>query len=147
MIKQLIENKGAIGGAVMVFAFATILMQVGANRDLTRNDVSRPATQGLAVLHDKQVVTIWVHGEDIYPGVVRARPGRVRLRAENETQSDIVLIVERVTTGQARQEAARVHASRNIKRKDQELHLGAGEYIFYEESRPEITGTLIVEPM
>jgi hypothetical protein len=91
-------------------------------------------------------VRIFVHGDDIYPDTLSLRPGRVLLAAENETQSDISLVVERVTSGQVKEAVAKIRTLRQGKRGQQELRLGAGHYIYYEESRPDVQGSLIVEP-
>jgi hypothetical protein len=80
----------------------------------------------------------------VRPAVIRAEPGPVTLHAENETGGDVVLVLERVNPGRGGERAARVVTSREGKRSRQELELGAGEYVFYEESRPELTGRLIV---
>jgi hypothetical protein len=91
-------------------------------------------------------VRIFLHGDEIYPDTLRLQPGRILLSAENETQSDISLIIERVIPGQGREVVANVRTVRQAKRNEQELLLGVGEYTYYEESQPEIKGTLIVEP-
>jgi hypothetical protein len=93
-----------------------------------------------------QLVRIWIHGEDIYPSIVRVRPGRVLLVAENETQSDVDVVLERVLPDHARQNVARVSCAQKAKRADGEVTLGAGEYVFYEQTQPEVKGTLIVRP-
>lgn len=93
----------------------------------------------------RQLVRVFVHPDDIYPSIVRVRPGNLLLRAENETQTDVSLILERVVPGQARQRVTRVSTSGRAKRTDNRLNLGVGEYVFFEESRPEVQGRLIVE--
>jgi hypothetical protein len=93
-----------------------------------------------------RLVRVWVHGDAIYPETLRIPPGKVLIRAENETQSEINLIVERVRPGQANQSVARVRAVVDQKRANQEMTLGVGEYVYYDESQPQYKGTLIVEP-
>jgi len=82
----------------------------------------------------------------IYPTVVHARPGRVLLRAENQTQTDVALVLERVLPGAARQRTARVNTVSKALRAEQLLTVGVGEYEFYDEAFPEAKGKLIVEP-
>ncbi|HXG94388.1 MAG TPA: hypothetical protein VNN73_18735 [Blastocatellia bacterium] len=102
--------------------------------------------QGRPAAIHRQLVRVWVHNDDIYPYVVRVKPGRILLVVENRTLTDITLIVERVLPGQARQLAARVSAVRKAIRVNGEFVLGAGEYVFYEESQPDVKGTIIVRP-
>jgi len=131
---------------ILLSIMAALAVHTGATAELAKGDLSRSEALARPPGHDRQIVTIWVHGEDIYPGVVRVRPGRVLIRAENETQSDIVLVVERIAPGAAPQAAATVSTSRRAKRADKELQLGAGEYRFYEQSQPDTMGAMIVEP-
>lgn len=91
------------------------------------------------------LVRVWIHNEDLYPNVVRVRPGAIYLRAENETLGDVALAIESDRPGQAPVRLASLRTSRQEKRVSQEIQLGVGEYVFYEESRPELRGTLIVE--
>ena len=93
-----------------------------------------------------RTIRVFIHPDDIYPSGVVVKPGKIRLTAENETLSDIALIVERVNPGQARQSVAALRTVNQGKRIRQELTLGAGEYIFYEESRPQQQGRIIVKP-
>jgi len=93
-----------------------------------------------------RTIRVFIHPEDIYPGVVVVKPGRVRLVAENQTQTDVSLIIERVIPGQSRQGVAAVRTANHAKRKHQDVALGEGEYVFYEESRPEQRGRIIVDP-
>ena len=92
----------------------------------------------------KSSVRVFIHPDDIYPAVVAVPPGKVIISAENNTLKDIALVVERLSNrGQG---VARVTAARRDKRNRQEFTLGTGEYIFYEESRPNRYGKLIVDP-
>jgi len=92
----------------------------------------------------KSTVRIFIHPDDIYPPVVAVRPGKVIISAENNAQRNVALIVERVLDpGRA---VARVPAAAQDKRNRQEYTLGAGDYVFYEESRPLRQGKLIVDP-
>jgi hypothetical protein len=131
-------------GAVFVFAAAA----VSGGRS-SPGGTSAPshavASQGQPGDRAK-LVRVFVHEFDLYPSVVRTTPGKVLLRAENEKRSDIALVVERLVPGQSSQRTARIHAARHIRRAHQELTLGVGEYVFFEESRPELRGMLIVEP-
>ncbi|MDT7540600.1 MAG: hypothetical protein QOE33_504 [Acidobacteriota bacterium] len=95
----------------------------------------------------RQTLRIWVHADSVRPQVLYAEPGPVAIHAEDETGEDIALIVERVSPGRgAPQRMARVAVTHRGRRVRQELELGAGEYAFYEESRPQYKGTLTVEP-
>jgi hypothetical protein len=93
-----------------------------------------------------QSLRVFVHPDDIYPLVERVRPGRLMLRAENRRQADVVLVLEKVVPGQANQAVTAIRARAATIRTSQEVNVGEGEYVFYEESRPEIRGTLIVKP-
>lgn len=91
----------------------------------------------------KSTVRIFIHPDDIYPVVVAVRPGKVVISAENNTQRDVALVVEPLhSPGRA---VARVPAAAQDRRNRQEYTLGAGEYVFYEESRPQRQGKLIVD--
>lgn len=91
----------------------------------------------------KPTVRIWIHGDSIRPRMMRTSPGLVVLRVENGTRSDISLVLERVRPGEALQ-VARVTTRNQGKRARHELTLGVGEYVYYDEARPRIRGTLIV---
>jgi hypothetical protein len=92
-----------------------------------------------------QSLRVFVHGDDIYPLTARRRPGRLLVNAENETQSDIVVVFEKVIAGRSNQRVTSIAARVSAKRSAQEVTLGAGEYVFYEESHPDVRGELIVE--
>lgn len=92
------------------------------------------------------LIRIWMHGDAIYPPIARARPGKILLRAENQTQSDVALILERVLPGDARQNTARVSTVSKALRANLVLTLVPGEYEFYDEAFPEARGKLIVGP-
>ena len=135
---------------------------LGATTDSRRAKSGGPASQpssatreearasGLAQVQGqverRRLVRIFVHADDIYPDVVRLKPGKVLLLAENETQSDVSLVVEKVNPGQPAQRTAQVRTRQLDKRNRQEMTLGAGEYVFYEESNPRVKGKIIVEP-
>jgi hypothetical protein len=87
-----------------------------------------------------------MHGDMIYPPVVRARPGRILLRAENQTQTDVALVLERLLPGVPSQRIARVNTISKALRAEQLLAVGVGEYEFYDEAFPDARGKLIVEP-
>lgn len=91
------------------------------------------------------VLRIWIHGEDIYPDSVRMNPGTVMLVAENQISSDFTLVLEQVAPGQAPQLTSTLSAAQHVNRVNQTLTLSNGQYIFYEQSRPEVKGKLIVE--
>lgn len=132
-------------GAVLVFAAAATVSGGRSSPGGTSAPSHEAASQGQPGDRAK-LIRVFVHEFDLYPSVVRTTPGKVLLRAENEKRSDIALVVERLVPGQSSQRTARIQAARHIRRTHQELTLGVGEYVFFEESRPELRGTLIVEP-
>ena len=106
---------------------------------------SATSAQGQNEREPRQLVRVFIHNDDIYPSVVRARPGKILLKAENQTLGDVALIVERKQPGQAPAREARLATQNQARRHQQDLTLGVGEYEFYTEARPEIRGLLIVE--
>jgi hypothetical protein len=103
------------------------------------------AAQG-AASESRRLIRIWVHRTSIYPSFLRITPGRVNLRVENETQFDKGLVVERVLQLQPRQQLANVRVVNGEVRADKEMVLEAGDYVYYEESAPELIGHLLVAP-
>ena len=93
-----------------------------------------------------RTIRVFIHPEDIYPGSVVVKPGKIDLVIENETQAEVSLVVERVNPGQSRQSVTALRTVNRLKRNRQELTLGAGVYAFYEESRPQQQGKIIVDP-
>ena len=89
-------------------------------------------------------VRVFIHPDDIYPGAVVLKPGKFRLLVENETVGDVALVVEQVSPGQSRQPVATVRTINQGKRARQEMALVAGEYVYYEASRPQQQGRLII---
>lgn len=92
----------------------------------------------------KPTIRIWIHGDSIRPSLIRATPGVVVLRAENETRSDVSLVVEKVLLGETLP-VARIITTNGGRRARGELVVEAGEYIYYDAARPQIKGSLIVE--
>jgi len=90
--------------------------------------------QGPPASRPAQLIRVFVHDFDIYPDVVRTRPGKIQLRAENETREDIALVVERVRPGQSPEPLTRIKTVSRGKRAQEELALGVGEYVFYDAS-------------
>lgn len=131
---------------LLLTAAAVVISRAG--RQPVVATVSANGLDAQADADDKhlQLVRVWVHGEDIYPQVVHVRPGRVFLRLENETQSDVALVVERIEAGRPPQNLTRLNTTQKGKRVDKEISLGAGEYVFYEETQPDFKGRIIVEP-
>jgi hypothetical protein len=93
-----------------------------------------------------QTVRIWVHGDRVSPDLIYARPGRILLQAENQTGGDISLKFDRQAAGENPKAQGVVKTARQGKRASLEVTLGAGEYVFYDETRPGIKGKLIVDP-
>ena len=127
----------------LVVGTVLVVLVVGAS--FFWSSATATAPQGLSAKYP-QLIRIWMHGDMIYPPVVRARPGRILLRAENQTQTDVALVLERLLPGAARQRTARVNTTSKALRAEQLLTVGAGEYEFYDEAFPEAKGKLIVEP-
>jgi hypothetical protein len=118
-----------------------------ANRLATpAKTVAAASVQGQASAERRQLVRVFVHADDIYPDEITVGPGKILIVAENETQSDISLIVEKVNPGHAPEGAAKLDARQFDRRNKQELTLGVGEYVFYAESNPAVKGKLIVDP-
>jgi hypothetical protein len=87
-----------------------------------------------------------MHGDQVYPPVTRARAGKILLRAENQTQSDVRLVLELLLPLGVRQVTARINTVSKALRAEQILTLVPGEYEFYDEAFPEVRGKLIVQP-
>ncbi len=148
-----LRSNTSIKRAILIGALLLLLASVAA---LTRwtgiaEGVVRPSaaplsSQGEGDTEPRQSIRVWLHGDSLYPDLILARPGKIFLRAENQTQSDVTLVLERVVAGQAPQELSRVSTLRKGKRAGQEMALSEGEYIFYEESNPKLQGRLIIEP-
>src|SRR5438552_12428671 len=49
----------------------------------------------------RQMVRVFIHGDDLYPCALAIKPGRVVLRVENQTQTDASLMPEEMLPGQA----------------------------------------------
>lgn len=133
--------------ALIVSCSAIALVSRANNQPLSgaiRIEASAPA-QAQTREVPRQLVRVFVHLDDIYPSIVRVKPGNLLLRAENETLSDISVILERVLPGQSGELVTRASTTGRAKRADNRLTLGVGEYVFFEESRPEVQGKLIVE--
>jgi hypothetical protein len=140
----------AVCGASSLLLIGSVVLSLGSGAD-TRSSVSiktnrQQSVQAQPGNPNKPMIRVFVHNEDIYPDVIRTRPGTVRIRAENETLSDISLVIERITPGQSNQRLANIRTMHQAKRDEQESVLGVGEYFYYDEARPEIKGRLIVEP-
>jgi len=136
-----------IGAAFVIVITTVLLVRQASSASTTPPAPASAATprQGRPEAEYKQMIRVWVHNDGIYPSIVYATPGKIVLRAENETRSDVSLIVERVLLGQANARLTRLITQNQAKRVHEERVLGAGEYVFYDEARPEYKGTLIVE--
>jgi hypothetical protein len=124
--------------AVIIAPLTIVIVSRAYNGPVPAEPVPQPSAH-------VQSLRVFVHGEDIYPLVARVRPGRLMLNAENETQSDVALVIEKIVPGQAGRIIASVSTQNRAKRSAQEVDIGAGEYVFYEQSQPEVRGRLIVE--
>ena len=136
--------------AVAIVATISRRAKAAAGVEAASRGGARPANpttpaQTPGLVEQRQVIRVFVHGDDIYPDVAWAKAGKIAIRAENEMLKDVALVVERFIPGKAPLGVARVGTQSRGKRAEQELTLEAGEYAYYEESRPEIHGKLIVE--
>ena len=148
-LRTLVIGLAAIGLLITTVAFRRADVRSSAVEKLSASaGVARSAssTQSQPAVERRQLVRVFVHSDDIYPSLVAVEPGKILLVAENETHSDISLVVEKSSAGQSRQRVTKLAAAERNKRNRQELTLGVGEYVFYEESNPTVVGKLIVEP-
>lgn len=146
---------GSVATAALIALAAIVVGTAGLARVSSRasdtvNAWSVPnhtsPAQGQLAPEARQLVRVFVHGDDIYPSGVRTGPGKLLLWVENETQSDVSLVVERLVPGQNAQAIANIKAEGLGKRASHEVTVGVGEFVFYEQSRPDVQGRLIVEP-
>lgn len=138
---------GLLVGALLLATLAFVLAQPKSHAATAKDGAVANFTQGQsAPVLFRPRIRIWVHGDDVRPKVIHAWPGPVLLTAENETGADVSLVVERVLPGQANGLTARVPTLRRLKRANRELSLAVGEYLFYEAGRPNIRGSILVEP-
>ena len=138
----MIQSHSSVRQALLIGA---VLVVAVAGASSFRPSVTATAPQNLSA-KSPQLIRIWMHGDAIYPPVIRARVGKILLRAENRTQSDVALVLERVLPGAASQRTARVGTVSKALRADMVLTLGAGEYEFYDEGFPDAKGKLVVVP-
>jgi hypothetical protein len=110
------------------------------------NDNSKQTTAPAQPPPFRQLVRVFVHGDSVRPEIIRIRPGKLWLRVENETHGDVSLAIERLDPGNPNILYGKVQTANNGERGQLEFELGVGEYVFYDESRPAIKGTLIVQP-
>ncbi|GEM_PF-2527793 len=128
----------ALTTIVFVSARARIVASTKANAEGT-------ATEQRVAPEFKQRISIWVHRDDVRPKVIHAWPGKAQINVENQTQSDVSLQVERVLPNRT-QTIGAVNLSARLKRLRQEVTLVPGDYIFYEASRSDIRGRIVVKP-
>ncbi len=141
-MRTMIANKSSARRVVLIGAIVAVSV---AGAGLLRPSAKATAPQDRSKDYP-QLIRIWMHGEAIYPPIIRAKPGKILLRAENRTQTDVALVLDRLLPGAARQRAARVSTVSRAQRADLVLALGVGEYEYYDEGFPEAKGKLIVEP-
>lgn len=149
--RVVVEHKARVAIAPVIAALLGCAgLAFGPRAYTGRLEESVAASQGPNAVGVPQVgyqhfVRVWIHADDIYPSVIHARPGRLLIRAENETQSDVSLVIERVVPGLSSQLLTKVTATQSAKRADQILDLGVGTFVFYRESNPNVKGTLIID--
>lgn len=106
---------------------------------------AKSAAQGPAESKARQLARVWVYGDAVYPSAIKLKPGTVLLRMENQVGFNVNLVLTKLTgggTGPVTTLGAQGKTLRSI----QVLELGAGLYEYYDQSRPQIKGRLIVEP-
>lgn len=116
-------------------AFST--SEAGGIRELT------PAAPQSGVA--RQLIRVWVHEDDLYPAIIHVSPGPIFLRVENQTLKNVGVVVERRQPGEAAQFVTHLQTTRAERRFQEPLSLNAGEYVFYEQSRPELVGRIVVK--
>ena len=115
-------------------------MSPKSNQPITSlHSISQAQPQG-----PRQFFQVWVHRNEIMPDLIYARPGRALLRAENETSSDIELLVERLNQNQANTPQASIQTVNKAKRASQEIILQPGEYVYFSAALPQLKGRLVV---
>lgn len=131
--------------ALSGWGLARVTSRAGGARGPISNKEPSPRQQSQESALARQLVRVWVHASDLYPSVVRVRPGKILIVAENETQGDVSLAVERVLAGGARASLTSLRTSERGKRVNREVTIDVGEYVFYSESNPALQGRLIAE--
>ena len=146
MLKRKLSPSSALVLICVVLASAAVLMTRAGSASASKipdpRSEARVYEQSGLVTDSAPIIRVWVHLDDIYPDSVKVRAGRALLMAENERTTDISLIVERVIPGQSNQAITSISASNIAKRAGTVLDLSAGKYIFYEQTRPDLTGTI-----
>lgn len=135
-----------------LYVFGTLLLLVASTTALLRSSAneSHPPVPRLKTKPQGDggttvpTLRIFVHPEDIYPDVITIAAGPIQLRAENETLGDVSLVIDQVKEGQLPQTIIQFGTTNKAKRVAQQVDLPAGEYVYYDPSRPDVRGKLIV---
>lgn len=122
-----------------------VLVVAVVGTSFLRPTATATAPQSVTAIYP-QLIRIWMHGDQVYSSVTRARAGKILLRTENQTQSDVRLVLELLLPGGLRQITARINTVSRALRAEQILTLVPGEYEFYDETFPEARGKLIILP-
>jgi cupredoxin-like protein len=136
----------AVTGVLMTVAATTLRRASGDSASLPTSvslQPSSPTSEPTPL--PRQMVLVFIHNEDLYPSVVSVKAGEIFLRIENWTQKDVSLVVERVISGEGEQRVKDVQTSNKAERAHTDLSLSPGEYVFYEQSRPDVKGKIIVK--
>jgi len=126
-----------------LFSLTAVLLMRQSSASVMVGKLREPSRQGTTDI--TPVLRIFVHNEDIYPPGIKITAGPVRLHVERQTLSDAVLVLDRVSPGQANLRLLSVKAQQTARRAEQRIELTPGDYIYYDEARPEIVGHLLVE--
>jgi hypothetical protein len=93
----------------------------------------------------KQHLRVWIHGDDLRPRIIHAWPGKALIEIANEDRADLSLQLKRITPP-GLQLASSISVAIQSRRSQQELSLGVGEYVLYDEAHPNSRVKLLIEP-
>jgi len=131
---------------LVTFAIGISLMAFGVVHTHSRNGKARENAKAAFVGEFRQPVRIFVHGDRVSPNLIYVGTNQFLLQVENVTTSDIRLKVEQHLASGEKKILNVISTIGNGKRTSQNMELEAGEYVFYEESRPSLRGKIIVDP-
>lgn len=143
--RRISSRRAVLLGAVIALMAAGVFIGQRAGSNSVMPSATASANQSKPDVEHRQLVRVWVHGDAIQPPILYARPGKILFNVENETQSDISLVIERAVPGGANARVKSVGTQRKGKRVGEEMRLGPGEYELYEETQPQYRAKLIVE--
>ena len=145
MVKRITSRKRIlfVAGCFCLFSLAAALLMRQSSASVMAGKAGAAGRQ--ASTDFTPMLRIFVHNEDIYPAAMKVKAGPVRVRVERQTLSDAVLVLDRISPGQANVRLLSVRAEQTARRAEQRIELEPGDYIYYDEARPEVVGHLLVE--